>query len=178
MPEGRQQLVQGGKVAGKSRKGVPNPKVSRYMTENNPMRNPDTRAKVSATLQAIGHRPKVRGGNGHGLTVPQQKLLDALPAGWVAEHVVPVGPPTRGGPPSHYKIDLAYPALKVAVEVDGGSHGALSRQEQDKRKGTWLSSHGWLVYRFSNQEVLSSTSSVIAQITSTRSQSTRRRTRT
>ena len=133
----------------------------------NPMEREDARQSMSSTLRRIGHRPKVRGGNGHGMTEPQQKLLDALPMGWVAEHVCPTGARIKGGPPTHYKLDLAHPVLKIAVEIDGGSHGARARRLADQRKDQWLSDHGWSVLRFSNQEVLSSISSVTAQISST-----------
>src|SRR6478672_8636190 len=130
----------------------------------NPMADADTRQRMSSTLRAIGHRPKVRGGNGQGMTEPQRKLLAELGTGWVAEHVCPTGERKTGGVPSHYKLDLAYPALRLAVEIDGFSHTTLARQESDRRKEAWLLSHGWSVLRFSNQEVLSSTSSVMAQI--------------
>lgn len=133
----------------------------------NPMEDDATRESMSSTLRAIGHRPKVQGGNGRGLTEPQQRLLDALPEGWVAEHVCPTGARIKGGPPTNYKIDVANPELMVAVEIDGESHGR-ARRVSDERKDQWLSDHGWSVFRFSNREVLSSTSSVIERITSTR----------
>ena len=132
----------------------------------NPMEDGHTRESMSLTLRRIGHRPKVQGGNGRGLTEPQRKLLDALSEDWVAEHVCPTGARIKGGHPTHYKIDVANPKAMIAVEIDGESHG-LARQEADQRKDRWLSDHGWLVWRFSNREVLNSTSSVIAQITST-----------
>ena len=134
----------------------------------NPMEDEGTRASMSSTLRRIGHRPKERGGNGRGLTEPQQRLLGALPEGWVAEHVCPTGARIKGGPPTHYKIDVAQPEVKIAVEIDGFSHTTHSRKAADRRKDRWLSDHGWLVFRFSNQEVLSLTSSVIERITSTR----------
>ena len=132
------------------------------------MEDEDARQSMSSTLRRIGHRPRVQGGNGRGLTVPQQRLLDALPSGWVAEHVCPTGARIKGGPPTHYKIDLAHPDKMIAVEIDGGSHLSRKRQEADRRKDRWLSSHGWSVLRFSNREVLSSISSVTERITSTR----------
>ena len=152
--------------------GKPNPAASLHMRARNPMSNPETRDKMAATLRRIGHRPKVQGGNGRGMTEPQQRLLSALPEGWVAEHVCTTGNPARGthrvtGIPAHYKIDIAHPDKKIAVEIDGASHTSRKRQEQDRRKDEWLSNHGWSVLRFSNQEVLSSISSVMERITST-----------
>lgn len=60
----------------------------------------------------------------------------------------------EAGNPRHYKLDIANEAEKVAIEVDGGSHCTLARQEQDRRKDAFLSSAGWLVLRFSNRQVL------------------------
>ncbi|WP_369123507.1 endonuclease domain-containing protein [Butyrivibrio sp.] len=57
--------------------------------------------------------------------------------------------------PTHYKIDIALPQYCLAIEIDGNSHCALSRQEQDRKKEKFLSLHGWTVLRFSNQEVIS-----------------------
>lgn len=126
--------------------------LSARMTANNPMNMPETRAKVSARLREIGHKPSVRGGNGRGLTRPQRLLSEAL--GWPTEVVIPTGQRRKGGLPSHYKVDVGNPGLKVAVEVDGGSHCSLARREQDRRKTEWLTGQGWVVLRFTNREVL------------------------
>lgn len=134
----------------------------------NAMESPEAREKMANTLKRIGHHPTVRGGNGTGLTVPQQILLDLLGPGWRPEHVVSTGKRQRGGPPTHYKIDLAHPGMMIAVEIDGGSHGTLARQESDRRKTSWLSNLGWSVLRFSNQEVLNSIDSVTKRIMSIR----------
>lgn len=126
--------------------------LSARMTANNPMREPETRARVSARLREIGHKPTVRGGNGRGPTRPQRLLAEAL--GWPVEIVIPTGQRRKGGLPSHYKVDIGNAGLKVAVEVDGASHGLLSRREQDRRKTEWLAGAGWTVLRFTNREVL------------------------
>lgn len=139
--------------------------LSRAMRANNPMRNPVSRAKMSATLRRIGHQPKVRGGNGRGPTEPQRLLAEAL--GWPIELVVPTGAKGRNGPPSHYKLDIAHPTMKIAVEIDGGSHCSLVRREQDQRKETWLRGEGWTVLRFSNREVMGDTAACARTVTST-----------
>jgi hypothetical protein len=136
------------------------------MTANNPMHNPATRAKVSATLREMGHKPPVRGGNGTGPTEPQRLLAEAL--GWEMEVVVRPGQGrVRGGLPTHYKLDIAHPTLKIAVEIDGGSHGTLERREQDRRKEAWLRGEGWTVLRFSNQEVMADLEACARTVTST-----------
>lgn len=134
------------------------------------MRSEAARTKMSATLKRIGHAPKVRGGNGHGPTVPQDTLARALGPAWEMEHVVK----TKGAPaamryPPAYKIDIAYPGLKVAVEVDGNSHMLLTRQAQDAKKDTFLSGRGWTVLRFSNAAVMERLAECVATVESTTS---------
>ena len=126
--------------------------LSTRMAANNPMSDPETRARVSAKLREIGHKPSVRGGNGRGPTLPQRLLAEALD--WPMEVVIPTGQRRKGGLPSHYKVDVGNSGLKVAIEVDGSSHCSLARREQDRRKVEWLTGQGWAVLRFTNREVL------------------------
>lgn len=109
------------------------------------------RRKCSEVLRAMGYAPKVRGGNGHPLTAPQAILLAALGPPWVAEHAVSLGP-RQAGYPTSYKLDLADPARKVGVEVDGHSH--RSRRALDRKKDEKLASLGWTVLRIWNADVL------------------------
>lgn len=136
--------------------------ASARMKAHNPMRLEETRNKVSATLRAIGHAPPVQGGNGRGLTGAQTMLVNALGAGWEAEHVVATKMGRYSGYPTNYKIDIAHPEKKIAIEVDGSSHSALARQEQDARKTELLQSMGWTVLRFRNAEVLADVDSAAA----------------
>lgn len=117
----------------------------------NPTAEPAVRAKISRTLKAMHHGPSVRGGNGRGLTVPQRILLDALGSNWAAEYALSLGKRTPGYP-THYKIDLANVALRVAIEVDGNCHH--SRKALDAKKDAKLSSLGWTVLRFWNADIL------------------------
>jgi very-short-patch-repair endonuclease len=58
--------------------------------------------------------------------------------GWVLGH--PLGP---------YTIDLAFPAQRVAVEVDGWAyHVDPERFRNDRRKGNYLTRCGWDLLRF------------------------------
>jgi len=118
-----------------------------------PTTRPEVRRKISERLKEIGHKPKIQGGNGRGLTVPQEKLLRLLGTSWIAEYVVPIG--RKPGLPTHYKLDLADPMRKITIEVDGNSHYALVRQAQDKKKTIYLQNHGWIVLRFWNHQILS-----------------------
>ena len=127
--------------------------ASDRMKKNNPMSKPEIREKMRLSLIEIGHSPKKRGGNGRGQTVPQAMLSSAL--GWDYEYVIKTGSlKEKYNAPYHYKIDIANPKFKIAIEVDGNSHGALKRIEQDKRKEAFLKEIGWKVIRFKNQEIL------------------------
>lgn len=117
----------------------------------NPTSRPEVREKISRTLKAMNHGPSVRGGNGRGLTVPQQRLLDALGPNWRAEFAISLGR-LEPGYPTHYKLDLALPDQRIGIELDGNSHH--SRRALDVKKDTKLASLGWTVLRFWNREIL------------------------
>ncbi len=141
--------------------------ASDRMKKNNPMKNLESRKKMIETLKKIGHKPKERWGNGCGLTVPQQMLMDALQEFTpVAEYPEPTKMQRESGYPSCYKIDIAIPHAKLAIEVDGGSHGSLSRKEEDTKKDILLKSLGWIVLRVSNKQVRENISETVMCITS------------
>jgi hypothetical protein len=63
-----------------------------------------------------------------GLLVPQ-------PQYWVTVDGVPT-----------YRLDLAYPRLKICVEYDGEEfHASDTAKEHDRRRRRWLRDHGWIV---------------------------------
>jgi hypothetical protein len=135
------------------------------MSDRNPFRNPLTRglirAKAMEASRAIGYA-RLDGGNGTGLTAAQAALASKI--GWPTEYIVPTG--ERGkGIPTHYKLDLAEPAAKIAVELDGQSHRGLKVQAADRRKEAWLRERGWTVVRFANAEILADVGAVVRQLT-------------
>jgi hypothetical protein len=146
-------------------KGRRNPGAAQWMTTNNPMFQAESRAKASQTLKAMGHMPPIQGGNGRGLTRPQQLLKDLL--GLQVEYIIPTKPvrDRLAHLPTHYKVDLADPLHKYVVEIDGPSHGTHQAQERDAKKTQALILLGWFVFRFSNQDVMEHTASVVECIT-------------
>jgi hypothetical protein len=120
---------------------------------SNPMHSAATRQKLSDTLIKMGHKPLIQGGNGRGLTVPQQALLEFLGAGWTAEHVVGTGQTKGRGLGTAYKADLANPTTKTIIEVDGLSHNLLRVRALDHKRDTLLRSLGWRVFRVKNEQV-------------------------
>lgn len=131
---------------------------------NNPMERADVRAKVSTSLRAMGWKPQIHQGNGH-VTVPQQLLACAL--GWPMEVAILTEQPRGSGYPPAYKVDIGNIALKVAIEVDGGSHGTKARKEEDRKKDTLLASLGWRVLRFSNKRVTERLAECVQTVLST-----------
>jgi hypothetical protein len=141
--------------------------ASERMRERNPMTRPDSREKMKETLRRIGHHPIVQGGNGRGLTEPQKILLNALEKlSPVAEFIQRSKQGRYSGYPGHYKIDIAIPESKIAIEIDGGSHCALARREQDRKKSAFLESLGWTVLRLSNQQIYTMLRWTVSYITS------------
>ena len=132
----------------------------------NPMERADIRAKVSATHKERGITFIQRGGNGTGPTRHELMLyleLVRLRPSWLWNlgHAVSNGPRKKGYP-TCYKVDVASLKRKVAVEVDGGSHRC--RKAQDAKKEEALTSRGWLVLRFTNQQVEEGLTKVVRKI--------------
>jgi hypothetical protein len=79
----------------------------------------------------------------------EQLISEVLPVGWVWNYPVALGG-RQPGYPTNYKLDFAWPHLKVGLEVDGNSHTAAARQMQDRKKEAKLAELGWSVFRISN----------------------------
>jgi very-short-patch-repair endonuclease len=140
------------------------------MTLNNPMLNTQTRKAVSEKLREIGHRPKVLGGNGRGPSKAEAMLSELFPRS-VWNFVVKTHRKSVDGYPHHYKIDVAFPDVRLAVEADGGSHSNWhNHKAKDAKKDALLRGLGWKVLRFSNKEILRNPKTVQAAIECTISQ--------
>lgn len=135
---------------------------------SNPFFWATTRRKAQEALKERNYE-HLTGGNGSGLTVPQQMLQDCL--GWIAEYIVPVNP-WQPGLPKHYKLDIANPIDKIAIEIDGRSHRTRAVKESDKKKADYLRSQGWTVLRFQNEEILQDLNSVMQRIVEAMSSTT------
>ena len=117
--------------------------------------NAQAKAKIKQTLKDMKHRPIQRGGNGQLLPLPQIALLHALGMGWIAEHPIKTyAGHLNGIYPNAYKVDIANLEKMIAIELDGGTHSSIERQNQDKKKDQCLAALGWSVYRVSNQKAL------------------------
>lgn len=144
----------------KARPDVQRKLADHQRSPSNPIYWPVTMLKARKASKKRGYA-HLTGGNGTGLTVPQALLQSRL--GWKAEHCVGVRP-RRPGLPSHYKLDLAAPELKLAIEIDGQSHRTPEARRRDEKKTAYLVSQGWRVLRFRNDEVLSDVEGVIERV--------------
>jgi len=136
--------------------------LSRRMKDHNPMADLKVKERARQTLLRIGHKPPVQGGNGKGPTVPQKLLANVL--GWPMEVAIPTHKRRGCGYPTAYKVDVGNPSMKIAIEVDGRSHGLLTRQEQDRKKDAFLRGRGWTVLRFKNRRVLDDLEACLIEI--------------
>ena len=138
--------------------------------KTNGMKDPVVRETVSTKLRAMGWKPKVRMGNGKGPTIHQLAIASAL--GWEMEVAIPTKMNRSDRLyPTCYKVDVGNALLKIAIEVDGPSHYALKRQEQDKKKDEFLKSIGWKVLRFKNKQVAEHLEECVQTVLSTISKS-------
>ena len=138
-------------------------KISKWMSAR--VVSDQTRRRVSESLKKIGHKPKIRGGNGTGYTFAQHQL--SYMCNLLMEYVILTAGSGMAKVPNCYKVDLAEPSVKLAVEVDGPSHNSISRKAADKKKTETLNSLGWCVLRFTNKEVLLGSQQCAEKIMST-----------
>lgn len=63
-------------------------------------------------------------------------------------------------------IDLAFPSIKLAIECDGGTfHGSPEQKKRDQIRDRKLNNLGWIVLRFTDDEIKHKLGSVLDRIT-------------
>ncbi|RJR23634.1 DUF559 domain-containing protein [Candidatus Microgenomates bacterium] len=68
-------------------------------------------------------------------------------------------------PCGSYRIDLALPAYRVAIECDGKAyHSTPEQKAHDRRKNAYLRRHGWKVLRFSGRSINGDLNRVLKRI--------------
>ena len=83
--------------------------------------------------------------------VPESELERAF-LRLVRRHRLPV--PVRQHPVGRYRLDFAYPDVKVAIELDGwATHGSPQRRRADLSRQNELEVLGWHVLRFTWDDV-------------------------
>jgi very-short-patch-repair endonuclease len=79
----------------------------------------------------------------------------------------------RQEPMGRYVIDFVCHAARLVVELDGETHDFDARQHHDAVREAWLASRGYVVLRFTNEQVLSSLEGVLIVIRETATARTR-----
>lgn len=67
--------------------------------------------------------------------------------------------------PTCYKIDVAIPEMKIAIEVDGASHFGKKAKERDQKKTNFLVGLGWKVFRITNKQIKKNVQEALSFIT-------------
>ncbi|MGP4077298.1 endonuclease domain-containing protein [Halobacillus sp. K22] len=68
-------------------------------------------------------------------------------------------------PEGKFRIDIAFPGSKIAIECDGKAfHSSASQKAHDRKKDRYLRSKGWKVMRFSGSRIHRSLPSVVKGI--------------
>jgi very-short-patch-repair endonuclease len=108
---------------------------------------------IRAVLDHAGRVPGVRSANvlldlaDAGAESPMEsrlrlRILDAGLPRPVTQYVV--------GP---YRLDLAWPAVRIAAEYDGAVHDGRAATRADRARHNWLRAHGWQVFVFTDVDV-------------------------
>lgn len=112
-----------------------------------------------------------RGGNGLPPTKAEEIMMKIFPE---AKHneVILSGMgcssfESKTGYQHYYLPDLSWPDIRLAVELDGDAHLKPIQQERDRKKNFVFGKLGWILLRFSNEQVMRDANSVAAIIRST-----------
>jgi very-short-patch-repair endonuclease len=70
----------------------------------------------------------------------------------------------RQHPAGSFVLDFYCPALRLAIELDGGQHAQESEQESDRLRDRWLTERGVTVLRFWNSDVTENIAGVLEVI--------------
>ena len=90
------------------------------------------------------------------MTLPEQVLWKALRKPDLGfRRQVPIG---------RYVVDFVHFRARLIIELDGGWHDLPERQLHDETRDAWLTSQGYRVVRFRNQQALDDPSGVVEAI--------------
>jgi very-short-patch-repair endonuclease len=70
----------------------------------------------------------------------------------------------RQHPAGPYVLDFYCPALRLAIELDGGQHNEGTHSARDRKRDDWLAERGVTVLRFWNSDIIKNLSGVLEAI--------------
>lgn len=95
-------------------------------------------------------------------TTLEQTVLDLLIDAWLPLPVCQLVVPLPGG--GAYRIDFAYPEVRLAIEVDGPHHRLPENRARDARRDRRLRAMGWTVARFDEEAVTYHPGAVLIEV--------------
>ena len=100
---------------------------------------------------------------------PAPSVLESRMARLFEEHRLPVPKAeVQWGPERRYRLDFAYPHLRLAIEVDGWTaHFTPEQQRRDNRRSNTLARAGWTVLHYDWWEVTFESERVAKEIAET-----------
>lgn len=97
------------------------------------MTNPTLRAVTASAVESLGWR---KGNHGENRLIMAMHRLGVRPR--AVEQQFSLGP---------YRLDVAFPAERIAIEADGWVHTAVSVRRRDRERDRQLERWGWWVIR-------------------------------
>jgi very-short-patch-repair endonuclease len=70
----------------------------------------------------------------------------------------------RQHPAGSFVLDFYCPALRLAIELDGGQHTEAKHEVRDQQRDRWLNERGVTVMRFWNSHIMQNLSGVLEAI--------------
>ena len=139
-----------------------NPNLSKIISERMKLNNPMFKQENIEKMKEKRGKYTFLSRGGNGQLTKQQLLLFSEISGTTymeMELAIPIFTPLKeiksdiASPPTHYKVDIGIPSIKLAIEVDGKTHKTKKWKFLDKRKTEILELLGWKVLRFWNQDI-------------------------
>jgi very-short-patch-repair endonuclease len=112
-------------------------------------------SRFSRTIPATARARRLR----REATFPERLVWSRLRSGALGGYSF-----RRQHPAGPYTLDFFCAELRVAVEIDGDSHGHHAQRMRDARRDAWLADHGVQMLRFWNDEVLTNLDGVVETI--------------
>jgi very-short-patch-repair endonuclease len=70
----------------------------------------------------------------------------------------------RQHPAGNFILDFYCPALRLAIELDGGQHAEIKALDRDEKRRRWLAERGATLLRYWNSEVTENLTGVLEDI--------------
>lgn len=96
------------------------------------------------------------------LNIPEQKMFRAIENAQKSGNIKQsFFPQFRPDPNKRYRIDFAFPKIKLGIEIDGPLHDTPEKIREDKEKDQYLQKNGWYIHRFKEKEINNNLNNVV-----------------